>query len=51
VKKPNDSDKPSWPFRFLEVFCPPALYEGIAGDIEESFEATRNKSGKAKSKY
>src|SRR5688572_27722008 len=30
------------------MFCPPELYEGIAGDIEESFAITREKRGKAR---
>ncbi|MFN8334792.1 MAG: ABC transporter permease [Cyclobacteriaceae bacterium] len=29
---------PKFAFRFLEWFCPPALYEGIEGDLKEAFE-------------
>lgn len=35
-------------FRFLEWFCPPALYEGIEGDLLESYEADLKEAGKRK---
>jgi putative ABC transport system permease protein len=28
---------PRWALRFLEWICPPSLYEGIVGDLEEQF--------------
>ena len=31
--------------RFLEWFCPPHLYEGIAGDLAEQFEKEVNEKG------
>jgi putative ABC transport system permease protein len=31
-------DPPPIPLRFLEWFCPPALYEGIEGDLLEQFD-------------
>lgn len=33
---------------FLEWFCPPALYEGIEGDLLEEYEADAKESGKRK---
>jgi putative ABC transport system permease protein len=38
---------PKWPFRFLEWFCPSKLYEGIEGDLIESFEEDRKISGES----
>src|SRR5687767_5020621 len=29
---------PSWTLSFLQWFCPPALYEGIEGDLLEAFD-------------
>jgi len=49
VKDAKDH-KPLWPLRLLELFCPTALYEGIAGDIEELYEATRAKRGNRRAK-
>jgi putative ABC transport system permease protein len=37
---------PHWPFRFLAWFCPPALYEGIEGDLLEQFEEDIGRAGK-----
>lgn len=37
-------------FRFLEWFCPPALYEGIEGDLLEEYEIDREERGPAKAK-
>jgi putative ABC transport system permease protein len=34
--------------RFLEWFCPPALYEGIEGDLLEEYEADLKDKGKRK---
>ena len=36
------------PLRFLEWFCPPALYEGIEGDLLEAFEEDVKDRGKRK---
>jgi putative ABC transport system permease protein len=33
--------------RFLRWFCPPALHEGIAGDLDEAFEADVQRHGHA----
>lgn len=35
-------------FRFLEWFCPPALYEGIEGDLLEEYEADQQERGMRK---
>lgn len=35
----KEKTPPGFPLRFLEWFCPPALYEGIAGDLLEDYEA------------
>lgn len=35
-------------FRFLEWFCPPALYEGIEGDLLEGYEVDCKTIGKRK---
>ncbi|MBL7840309.1 MAG: ABC transporter permease [Cyclobacteriaceae bacterium] len=35
----KEKGPPKLALRFLEWFCPPALYEGIEGDLRESFEA------------
>lgn len=34
----NPQHPPQRALRFLEWFCPPALYEGIEGDLLEAFE-------------
>jgi putative ABC transport system permease protein len=39
---------PKIPFRFLAWFCPPALYEGIEGDLLEEYEADVKEKGVAK---
>lgn len=39
---------PKFAFRFLEWFCPPALYESIEGDLLEAYETDVNDSGKRK---
>ncbi|MFZ5999189.1 MAG: ABC transporter permease [Bacteroidota bacterium] len=39
--KRHDAEPPKLAVRFLEWFCPPALYEGIEGDLLEQFEADR----------
>jgi len=36
------------PLRFLEWFCPPALYEGIEGDLLEAYEEDVKDRGKRK---
>lgn len=36
---------PRWAVRFLEWFCPPFLYEGIAGDLMEAFDDDVRKRG------
>jgi putative ABC transport system permease protein len=36
---------PAWPFRMLAWFCPPALYEGIEGDLIEQFESDAKVAG------
>lgn len=38
TKANPDSEPPRLALRFLEWFCPPALYEGIEGDLLEQFE-------------
>lgn len=39
---------PKFPIQFLEWFCPPALYEGIEGDLLEAYETDVTSSGKRK---
>ncbi len=39
-----------WALRLLELFCPPPLYEGIAGDLVEQFEMDSAALGLAKAK-
>lgn len=34
----NNVKIPAWPFHLLAWFCPPALYEGIEGDLIQQFE-------------
>lgn len=41
---------PKFALRFLQWFCPPALYEGIEGDLLESFELDCETQGQAKAK-
>lgn len=36
---------PTWPFRFLRWFCPPALYESVEGDLLEAFDEDVEKNG------
>ncbi|MCW5912884.1 MAG: ABC transporter permease [Cyclobacteriaceae bacterium] len=38
------------PLRFLRWFCPPALYEGIEGDLLEQFESDIKEFGEKKAK-
>lgn len=49
MQEENEDTIPGWPFRFLEWFCPPGLYEGIEGDLMELYEADRKVYSKAKS--
>lgn len=44
----KDKEPPKIAFRFLEWFCPPALYEGIEGDLREEYEHDVTRSGKRK---
>ena len=41
----NKEKIPNWPFHFLAWFCPPALYEGIEGDLLEQYDADVSASG------
>lgn len=44
--KPNDKI-PSWPLRFLRLYCPEHLYEEIEGDLLQRFEKDVQKYGNA----
>lgn len=46
----KEVNPPKFPLRFLQWFCPPALYEGIEGDLLESFELDRETHGYAKAR-
>src|SRR5687768_10277667 len=39
MNKNTDHIPPRWARRFLEWVCPPSLYEGIEGDLQEQFKA------------
>lgn len=43
----EEKEPPKIALRFLEWFCPPALYEGIAGDLLEAYEADVQHRGKS----
>lgn len=51
--KENIPEPPYLAQRFLAWFCPPSLYEGIEGDLQESFEedAARLGEKRARRKY
>src|SRR6187549_2313173 len=44
----NKIQPPNYALRFLAWFCPPALYEGIEGDLLEQFEEDINEMGEKK---
>ena len=46
----SDQDQHIFALRFLEWFCPPALYEGIEGDLLEQFEIDSKQLGEKKAK-
>ncbi|MBT1697841.1 ABC transporter permease [Fulvivirgaceae bacterium PWU4] len=41
----NNVKIPAWPFHLLAWFCPPALYEGIEGDLIQQFECDVEEAG------
>lgn len=44
----NNNTPPKFALRFLEWFCPPALYEGIEGDLLEAYEDDIKDNGRRK---
>ncbi|HET9054541.1 MAG TPA: ABC transporter permease, partial [Cyclobacteriaceae bacterium] len=44
----KEKEPPKIVLRFLEWFCPPALYEGIEGDLREQFESDVREVGSRK---
>ena len=45
MNKKRNHSFPAWTLSFLNWYCPPALYEGIEGDLLESFESDVEKHG------